>query len=142
MKIGTKVKVIKNDTSHDFTIGEEVYYLGRYSDVHRENTGIFSRNATDRLEEWEFEEDAWFMNEDEYKIIQETMEKNEIKKALYKENKKARLVGISKDGLSYYTEVSSSPYPESVGFQIPLKEIGDAKFYSEMEAKHLIRWLI
>lgn len=66
------------------------------------------------------------------------MELNEIKKSLYKENPKAKLVSINQHSLLYGTELEIN---QVVSFIVPLSDIGDAKFYPEMEAKLLIRYI-
>lgn len=65
------------------------------------------------------------------------MEKNEIKKALYKENSKAFLYNVRKDGIMYTTGFGEN----TITFLIPLNEIGDVKWEREMEAKLLIRYI-
>ena len=68
------------------------------------------------------------------------MEKNEIKKALYKENPHAVLKNIRK-GVAYYSShIPSTDYV--VQFEIPVDDMGDADFLSRMEAKLLIRWIV
>ncbi len=42
----------------------------------------------------------------------------------------------------YYTEIQHEDMPVEINFVIPISEIGDTPFHSEMEAKHLIRWII
>lgn len=65
------------------------------------------------------------------------MEKNEIKKRLYKENPVAYLMNIRKDGVLYGTSFGEQP----ILFLIPLGEVGEVIWETEMEAKLLIRWL-
>lgn len=69
------------------------------------------------------------------------MEKNEIKKALYKSNPKAELLNVTKERLFYVTKVKIEDEEKMVRFFIPLGDIEDAKFEWLMDAKHLIRWL-
>lgn len=69
------------------------------------------------------------------------MEKNEVKKSLYRENPKAWLVNITKDGILYRTDIWKDSEVTRVSFLIPGTDIQDAKFNLEMPAKHLIRWL-
>lgn len=75
------------------------------------------------------------------------MIESEIKKALYKQNPKARLSGINK-GLAQYStvlkvKVGENTYSnEVIRFEIPLRDMGTAQFDLSMEAKHLIRWMI
>ena len=66
------------------------------------------------------------------------MEANEIKKSLYKENPKANLEFIRKGCAFYSTFVNG----ETVLFEIPVKDMGDADLLITMDAKHLIKWLI
>ena len=65
------------------------------------------------------------------------MEKNEIKKALYKENPMAVLHNVRKDGLFYTTGFGAT----LVSFLIPLGEIGEVIWEARMPAKLLIRWI-
>lgn len=69
------------------------------------------------------------------------MDKNEIKKALYKENPTAYM-GHIKDGNIYYAATIRGDVEESVIFIVPITDIGSARFDKEMEAKHLIRWIV
>lgn len=63
--------------------------------------------------------------------------KNEIKKALYKEAPKAKLEFIRK-GLVYYTCMAGG---ETVVFVVPVSDMGDADFLVEMDAKFLQRYI-
>lgn len=68
----------------------------------------------------------------------------DIKKALYKENPKAKLLYIDKEFVAYASEkiaIDTEEKIHTILFRVPLTDIGDAKFYSEMEAKHLIRYM-
>jgi hypothetical protein len=73
------------------------------------------------------------------------MEKNEVKKALYKQNPKATFKFIRK-GVSYYTtEIRGEeiiPQTFQIFFEIPVVDMGDADFESTMDAKLLIRWIV
>ena len=73
------------------------------------------------------------------------MEKNEVKKALYKQNPKATFNFIRK-GVAYYrTEIrgeESIPQTLPIFFEIPVIDMGDADFESTMDAKLLIRWIV
>lgn len=73
------------------------------------------------------------------------MEKNEIKKALYKQNPKATLVNIRKGVANYETriEINGEFAPKSIliFFEIPVQDMGAADFYPEMESKLLNRWI-
>jgi hypothetical protein len=70
------------------------------------------------------------------------MEKNEIKKLLYKQNPKANLLYIRK-GNAYYDSTIEDVDRGTVfiKFEVPIVDIGDADFFNVMEAKHLIRWI-
>lgn len=67
------------------------------------------------------------------------MEKNEVKKALYKQNPKATFNFIRK-GVAYYTTEINETF--QIFFEIPVIDMGDADFESTMDAKLLIRWII
>ena len=64
------------------------------------------------------------------------MKLNDIKKALYKEKPVARLLYFTAEYSLYYTDLSNG---EEIGFKVPHNDLGDAKFYKEMDAKLLIR---
>lgn len=71
------------------------------------------------------------------------MEKNEIKKLLYKQKPIAEFIRATQQGLVYGVDVSTmdgSRLP--ITFIIPLKDMGDASFDKEMEAQLLIRWIV
>jgi hypothetical protein len=55
------------------------------------------------------------------------MEKNEIKKALYKQNPKAEFKFIRK-GVSYYLAIieSENYEPVEIRFEVPVSDMGDA----------------
>ena len=68
--------------------------------------------------------------------------RNEIKKALYKQNPTAKFLYAKKGNLYYGTEI---PALDGVGFSlilftIPFSDIGDGEFLNKMDAKLLIRW--
>ena len=65
------------------------------------------------------------------------MEKNEIKKALYKQKPQARFTMIRKGNAHYYADLEEM----RVHFEIPVSDMGDADFLIEMDAKLLIRWI-
>lgn len=69
------------------------------------------------------------------------MEKNEIKKALYKVSPKAELINVTKERLFYMTKIKVEEEEKRIRFFIPLGDIEDAKFEWLMDAKLLIRWL-
>tara|TARA_R110000796_G_scaffold58413_5_gene134918 strand:+ start:23963 stop:24166 length:204 start_codon:yes stop_codon:yes gene_type:complete len=66
------------------------------------------------------------------------MDKNEIKKALYKQKPTAQLEFIRKGVAYYYTQLKDGDF---IKFQVPVNDMGDADFYTEMEAKLLNRWI-
>ncbi len=73
------------------------------------------------------------------------MKKNEIKKALYKQKPKARLLFIRKGSAFYIARVKDGETEESrvsVYFEVPVSDMGDAEFYDEMDAKLLNRWIV
>lgn len=66
------------------------------------------------------------------------MKISEIKKALYREVPIAYL-GYIKNGIAHYSCAT-----EAVGdvhFMIPVSDMGEASFTSQMQAKYLIRWI-
>lgn len=66
------------------------------------------------------------------------MNKNEIKKALYRQKPIASFMKI-KNGCAYY--VASIEEDDAIIFKIPVNDMGDAEFTLMMDAKLLIRWL-
>jgi len=68
------------------------------------------------------------------------MNKIEIQKALYKLKPTAKLDKIQSGKLYYSCTVDVGDYEYKVFFVIPIEELGDTSFYSEMDAKSLIRW--
>lgn len=68
------------------------------------------------------------------------MEKNEIKKALYRENPVAKFLYYRKGTLYYGTSISIDPM-QSIIFSVPADDTGDADFLRDMDAKLLIRYL-
>jgi hypothetical protein len=69
------------------------------------------------------------------------MEKNEIKKQLYKEKPEAKLIMIRK-GVAYYGAKIRPNLTYMASFQVPVEDMGDADFLPVMDAKLLIRWLV
>lgn len=65
------------------------------------------------------------------------MEKNEIKKELYRNNPAAQFEYIRK-GVAHYTAQLPTG---TVRFEIPVSDMGDADFHPMMDSKHLIRWI-
>jgi len=70
------------------------------------------------------------------------MEKNEIKKALYRQKPNALLNRIYQ-GVLYYDSVidEDTDIARDVHFEVPVNDIGDATFEIQMDAKLLIRWI-
>lgn len=66
------------------------------------------------------------------------MEKNDIKKALYKQNPNARLLFI-RIGVAYYETSLNDGYV--IHFMVPVEDMGSTDFHSNMDSKLLIRWL-
>jgi len=66
----------------------------------------------------------------------------EIKKAIYQQNPKAKLGTVNKSGIYYASWVKMYGEEEPLRFFIPLSDMGDASFEYEMPAKFLIRWLL
>ena len=72
------------------------------------------------------------------------MEKNDIKKALYKQNPKARFDFIKMGSAYYNTTIRSDDKIKvdyNISFEIPVEDMGEAKFGILMNAKLLIRWI-
>lgn len=72
------------------------------------------------------------------------MEKNEIKKRLYKEKPAAHLEYIRKGMVHYVTLLDSENGIDSepVRFEVPVEDMGDADFFPSMNAHLLIRYLV
>lgn len=68
------------------------------------------------------------------------MELNIIKKDLYKQKPIANLLYIRKGNIIYNTLVNGID-PYIVVFSVPIEDIGDADFLSQMPAQQLIRWI-
>ena len=72
------------------------------------------------------------------------MEKNEIKKLLYKKNPVAKLEGIRK-GLAYYSCYGvkmDNDYLIKINFEIPVTDMLQGDFELKMDSKYLIRWIV
>lgn len=70
------------------------------------------------------------------------MDKNEIKKALYKDGGDIASFQKIKGGNAYY--IAGTLIGEEVvqvNFVIPISDMGGAEFLSEMPAKNLARWI-
>jgi hypothetical protein len=73
------------------------------------------------------------------------MELNNIKKALYKQNPRARFQFI-RSGIAYYiAPITDGTIDQEtkieVTFEVPVVDMGIAEFHDVMDAKHLIRWI-
>jgi len=64
--------------------------------------------------------------------------KTEIKKRLYKEKPEALFSHIKMGTAYYYCKLDE----ETLIFEIPVSDMGEAQFGSRMEAQLLIRWLV
>lgn len=64
---------------------------------------------------------------------------NDAKKALYKETPTAELIEFYKGRLYYQAKLADGTM---VYFHVPVDELGETKFYPDMEAKLLIRYLV
>jgi hypothetical protein len=67
------------------------------------------------------------------------MEKNEIKKLLYKQDPIATRVNYTETEYDYVAYVNEDYL---VKFKVPTSDMGDGKFTPEMQAKYLIRWIV
>lgn len=69
--------------------------------------------------------------------------KVEIKKALYKQKPTAQFDRI-RMGIAYYNTMilDGNNEPIYIKFEIPVIDMGEADFESEMEAKLLNRWIV
>lgn len=63
----------------------------------------------------------------------------EIKKALYIEKPIAKFINIKKEIAYYISELNNG---EKVFFKIPVSDMGDGDFLSNMPAQHLNRWIL
>jgi hypothetical protein len=67
------------------------------------------------------------------------MEKNDIKKALYKEKPLATLLHIRKGSAYYFTSLADGT---RVDFEVPVNDMGDTDYLNHMDAKLLIRYIV
>lgn len=67
------------------------------------------------------------------------MNVTEIKKELYKQKPIASLVFIRKGDALYKTTLEGD---KNIYFNVPISDMGDYDFTSEMDAKLLARWII
>ena len=69
------------------------------------------------------------------------MEKNDVKKELYKQKPKAYLDFI-RLGVAYYkTNIMFESEEHNIRFEVPVNDMGEADFHYEMDAKLLIRYI-
>lgn len=72
------------------------------------------------------------------------MEKNEIKKALYKQKPVANFKMV-RNSVAHYESViqdeQAEPGPITVNFEIPVSDMGDADLLPVMDGKLLIRYI-
>lgn len=72
------------------------------------------------------------------------MEINNVKKYFYKNYVNAELVQITKEGLHYHVRFYETPTTNKETFvyiRIPLDDIQNGRFFKDMHAKELIRWI-
>ena len=69
------------------------------------------------------------------------MTKNDIKKALYKQNPWASKNFVTDGVVNYSTEIEFDNTEEIVEFEVPISDMGENVFEDTLEAKFLIRWL-
>lgn len=70
------------------------------------------------------------------------MNKNEIKKALYKQKPTAEFQFIRMGNAHYLTSVNIDSIDKLVFFEVPVDDMGTADFEREMDAKLLNRWIV
>lgn len=70
------------------------------------------------------------------------MEKNTIKKALYKQKPIATQTKIEGGCFHYETTVELSDESTLIKFKVPVSDMGDATFGEEMQGQLLIRWIV
>ena len=69
------------------------------------------------------------------------MDKNEIKKELYKQNPIAELGFTTEVSKTYSTEIIVDGEDVIVEFEVPFSDMGETVFEDKIEAKYLIRWI-
>ena len=77
------------------------------------------------------------------------MEKNLIKKILYKDKPTATIIHVAKMGLLYACQIVGEKVNEqgrqlydNIYFNVPLSELGDTAFLKDMPSQLLIRYII
>lgn len=78
--------------------------------------------------------------------VENKIDINRIKKELYKQNPRANLLCIRK-GIAYYDaklkfEENNILSFKTIFFEIPVSDMGDADFTSQMDGKLLNRWIV
>ena len=68
------------------------------------------------------------------------MQKNEIKKFLYRSKPLAKFQFI-RLGVAYY-KVEHPNLEKPIHFEIPVEDMGEADYGIEMEGQHLNRWIV
>ena len=66
------------------------------------------------------------------------MERNEIKKEIYRQKPNAKLSFIRMGVAYYYAHLGIT----KINFEVPVEDMGTADFTPLMEAKLMLRWLI
>ena len=69
------------------------------------------------------------------------MEEQEIKKKLYQQKPTAKIRHIQNGIAYYFTTIELNDGKKLIYFEIPVNDMGEAKFTPFMEAQHLNRWL-
>lgn len=70
------------------------------------------------------------------------MDKNVVKKELYKQNPIANFNYIKLGVAVYQTSIKLDENDHTILFEIPVNDMGEATFQKIMSAKLLIRWII
>lgn len=69
------------------------------------------------------------------------MERNEVKKALYKQKPMAKLISMGKV-FKYDTKIELDGKKRLIKFEVPMSDMGDATFGEEIQGQLLIRWIV
>lgn len=69
-------------------------------------------------------------------------DKNEVKKLFYKQQPRATFLFIRKGEAYYKSTLEYENKSETYSFRIPINDMGEADYFSEMDAKFLLRWLV
>ena len=65
----------------------------------------------------------------------------EVKKLVYKQQPNASLYDLHLGTACYTASIEIDQITTAIRFDIPVTDMGDGRFYPEMEAKFLLRWL-